>query len=404
MADFGGDTKLEEFRAAARAWLEANFPASLRNRHELAAASADGTPATGDLARWKAAMGGKGWGTPTWPAEYGGGGLSPQEARVLAQEMNRIGAFNPLTVGMGLTMIGPTILDYGTPEQKAKHLPPIARGEVRWCVGYSEPNAGSDLASLQTKAIDAGDHWVINGQKTWTSGAQYSQWCGCLVRTDFAAKKHDGISFLLIDMTQPQIETRPIGLISGASPFCETFMTDATAPKDALLGKLNEGWTVGKRLLQHERASQTGGGGAAPEPTPLDEIAKRYVALDDDGRIADTDLRTRLTRHLMDARAHGLTLARVAAESKGASGANTTASVLKNSATSVSQTRAELTLEIMGHQGLGWEGQDFAPGEIDAVRGWLFGKASSIYGGSVEIQNNIISKRILGLPETVPSS
>jgi alkylation response protein AidB-like acyl-CoA dehydrogenase len=335
--------------------------------------------------------------------EYGGGRLSPQEARVLAQEMGRLGAFNPLTAGMGVAMIGPTILDYGTPEQKARHLPPIARGEVRWCVGYSEPNAGSDLASLQTKAVDAGDHWVINGQKTWTSGAQYSQWCGCLVRTDAAAKKHDGISFLLIDMTQPQIETRPIKLIGGASPFCETFITDATAPKDALLGKLNEGWTVGKRLLQHERAGQTGSD-TGPRPMPLQEIARRYLSLDAAGAITDTDLRTRLTRHLMDARVHTLTLARVAAEAKGASGANTAASVLKNSATGVAQTRAELIVEIMGHQGLGWEGQDFTPEEVDTVRGWLAGKAMSIYGGSVEIQNNIISKRILGLPEATPSN
>ena len=402
MADFGGDTKLEDFRAEARAWLEANFPQSLRHRPDLAAQIHEGPQPTGDLLKWREAMGAKGWGTPTWPAEYGGGGLSPQEARVLAQEMTKLGAFNPLVFGMGVTMIGPTLLDYGTPEQKAKHLPPIIRGEVRWCVGYSEPNAGSDLASLQTKAIDKGDHWEINGQKTWTSGAQYSDWCGMLVRTDFQAKKHDGISFLLVDMHQPGIETRPIALIAGASPFCETFLTNATAPKEALLGKLNEGWTVGKRLLQHERASQTGAG-TGPKPVPLQDIAKRYVALDEDGRIADTDLRTRLTRHLMDAKVHGLTLARVMAESKGASGANTTASILKNSATVVAQTRAELTLEIMGHQGLGWSGQDFTPEEIETVRGWLGGKAMSIYGGSVEVQNNIISKRILGLPDMTQS-
>jgi alkylation response protein AidB-like acyl-CoA dehydrogenase len=302
-----------------------------------------------------------------------------------------------------VTMIGPTILDYGTEAQKAKHLPPIIHGEVRWCVGYSEPGAGSDLASLQTKAVDAGDHWLINGQKVWTSGAQWGDWCGTLVRTDPTAKKHEGISFLLVDMRQPAVETRPIKLIAGASPFCETFFTDATAPKDALLGEINKGWTVGKRLLQHERASQTGAPSGA-RATPMRDIAKRYLEVGEDGRLADQEIRTRLTRHLMDDAAHGLTLARVVAEARGSNGANNAASVLKNSATVVAQTRAELTLEIMGSRGLGWEGDDFAEDERDAVRSWLYGKAMSIYGGSAEIQNNIISKRILGLPDTTQSA
>ena len=395
--------ELEAFRADARAWLEANFPAALKGRAGEMMAQYDGGVFDDDMLAWKSRMGARGWGTPTWPAQYGGGGLSPAQARVLQQEMNRVGAFNPLTHGMGVTMIGPTLLDYGTEAQKAQHLPPIIRGEVRWCVGYSEPGAGSDLASLQTKAVDAGDHWVINGQKVWTSGAQWGDWSGTLVRTDPTAKKHEGISFLLVDMRQPGVETRPIKLIAGASPFCETFFTDATAPKDALLGELNKGWSVGKRLLQHERASQTGAPSGA-RATPLQDIAKRYLDVEPDGRLADPEIRSRLTGHLMDAKAHGLTLARVVAESKGANGATNGASVLKNSATNVAQTRAELTLEIMGSQGLGWEGDAFAQEELETVRGWLFGKAMSIYGGSTEIQNNIISKRILGLPDTTQST
>jgi alkylation response protein AidB-like acyl-CoA dehydrogenase len=303
---------------------------------------------------------------------------------------------------MGVTMIGPTILEYGTEAQKQKHIPPICRGEYRWCIGYSEPNAGSDLASLMTKAEDAGDHWVINGQKIWTSGAHHSDWCGALVRTDPKAKKHDGISFMLIDMDQPGVETRPIKLISGSSPFCETFFNDARAAKDDLLGKLNDGWNVGKRLLQHERASQTGDvdlfGGSKAEP--LSEIAKRYVGVDAEGRLADPDLRTRLVKHLMEAKAQALTLARVAAESRGSGKVTAAASILKNGATTVAQARAELTLEIMGYHGLGWQGEEFQPQELEAVQTWLFGKAMSIYGGSFEIQNNIISKNILGLPET----
>jgi len=402
MADSAETLAIDAFRTQARDWLEENFPHSLRGKAGMAMEVMEGGKPTGDLLLWRQRMGAKGWGTPTWPSRYGGGGLTQQEARVLGQEMNRIGAFNPLLQGMGVTMIGPTIMDYGTEAQKEKHLPPIIRGDVRWCVGYSEPNAGSDLASLQTKCEDVGDHFRINGQKIWTSGAQWSDWCGMLVRTDFKAKKHDGISFLLVDMHQPGIEVRPIALISGASPFCETFFTDAVAPKEALLGEINKGWTVGKRLLEHERASQTGAAGGG-RTTPFQDVAKSYVEVDADGRIADGELRSRIARHLMDAKAHGLTLARAMAEAKGNGGPTAAASVLKNSATVVAQTRAELTLEVMGHQGLGWEGQEFTADEIETVRTWLFGKAMSIYGGSAEVQNNIVSKRILGLPDNTQS-
>ncbi|HEY3798418.1 MAG TPA: acyl-CoA dehydrogenase family protein [Caulobacteraceae bacterium] len=406
MADSSGDIELEAFRTEARAWLDANFPPSLKGKAGQAMAQAEGGEFTGDLKLWKERIGAKGWTAPTWPAQYGGGGLSTAQARVLGQEMAKAGAFSPVNQGMGITMIGPTILDYGTEAQKQKHIPPIVKGEVRWCVGYSEPGAGSDLASLQTKCEDKGDHWLINGQKIWTSGAQYSDWCGALVRTDPTVKKHDGISFILLDMHQPGVETRPIKLIAGASPFCETFFTDATAPKDALLGKLNVGWTVGKRLLQHERASQTGGGNpmAGGRQVGIQDLAKKYVGADEQGRIDNLELRTRVTQHQMDARAHNLTLMRAVAESKGSNEPSNANSVLKNSATAVAQARAELTLEIMGTQGLGWEGETFAQDELDAVRGWLSGKAMSIYGGSHEVQNNIVSKRILGLPDTTQST
>jgi alkylation response protein AidB-like acyl-CoA dehydrogenase len=393
---------LEAFRAEARDWLAANFPPSLKGHAMLAMMGV--TKDDSDIAKWRRALGGKGWTAPTWPKQYGGGGLSVPEARVLQDEMRKIGAFQPLGFGMGITMIGPTILDYGTEEQKRTHIPPIVKGEVQWCVGYSEPSAGSDLASLQLKAADEGDHWRLNGQKTWTSGAQYSDWCGLLTRTNPKAKKHEGISFLLVNMRQPGIETRPIALIAGASPFCETFFTDATAPKDALLGELNVGWTVGKRLLQHERASQTGAGGPGRRPQPLFEVAKKYVAVDANGRIADRDLRSRITANTMAAHAHELTLVRAAAEAKGNQSPGHAPSILKNSATAMLQTRAELTMEIMGAQAMGWEGQGFAQDEIEFVRGWLSGKAMSIYGGSQEIQWNIISKRILGLPDTTGSA
>jgi alkylation response protein AidB-like acyl-CoA dehydrogenase len=257
---------------------------------------------------------------------------------------------------------------------------------------------------LQTKCEDKGDHWLINGSKIWTSGAHHADWCGVLVRTDPTAKKHEGISFILMDMHQPGVETRPIKMIGGASPFCEVFFTDARAAKDDLLGDLNGGWSVGKRLLQHERASQTGDSLGTPRAEPLQDLAKRYVEVDADGRIADADLRARLTSNLMHAKAHALTISRAHAESRGNASPTNAVSMLKASATIIGRDRAELTLEMMGMAGLGWEGEGFSEGELQFVRGWLGGKAGSIAGGSFEIQQNIISKRILGLPELTQQS
>src|ERR1700758_5467882 len=248
MGDFGGGT--EGFRAERRSWLEANFPPSMKGRGLSYIEEAP--PDEPDIKAWRKAMGEKGWGVPTWPTQYGGGGLTPQQARVLQQEMGKIGAWNPIG-GRGVMMSGPTLLEYGNDEQRRRHIPPIVKAEQRWCQGFSEPGAGSDLASLQTRCEDKGDHYLINGQKIWTSGAQWADWCFCLVRTD-TTKKHEGISFILIDMKTPGVETRPIRLISGNSPFCETFFTDVKVPKENLVGPLGGGWSIAKRLLQHERS------------------------------------------------------------------------------------------------------------------------------------------------------
>jgi len=399
MADFGGD--VEAFRAEARQWIEANFPKGLQGLGNPLMREERAKP-TPEQEAWRKAMGAKGWGTPTWPKAYGGGGLSPAEARVLQQELNRAGAYNPIG-GMGVMMFGPTLLEYGTEAQKQEHIPPIVRGDLQWCQGYSEPGAGSDLASLQTKCEDKGDHFEITGQKIWTSGAQYAQWCFCLVRTD-TTKKHEGISFVLIDMDQPGVEVRPIKLIAGNSPFCETFFTQARAEKKNLVGPLNGGWTIGKRLLQHERSGISGAGaGMFGGGKSLDDLAKEYVGLDEEGRIADHDLRARVIQNAMDWKAFQQTAVRAMMEAKGNQGPTAATSIMKNAGTSTLQTRAELTLEIMGHQGLGWEGEAFTPEELTAVRGWLGGKATTIYGGSQEIQSNIISKRILGLPDLTQS-
>jgi alkylation response protein AidB-like acyl-CoA dehydrogenase len=392
----------QSFRQSVRDWLAANFPPALAGKSYRATVEKDPALA-GDLEAWRARLASQGWGAPTWPTEYGGAGLSHPEAKVIQEEIERIGAFNPIPTlaGMGVTMVGPTMLEYGTEDQKARHLRGMASGEIRWCLGLSEPNAGSDLASLSTRAEDKGDHFVVNGQKIWTSGADVSQWCGALVRTDPSVAKRDGISFVLLPMDQPGVRTRPIRLISGVSPFCETYFDDARADKGDLLGKLNDGWSVIKRLLQHERQSQTSADRRKLDnEEPLPELAKRYVGTDADGTLSDKDLRARLIDNMMADKAHTLTVARIRAEAQGQVKVSAAASILKNSATTVAQTKAELKMEIMGAQGVGWEGDAFEADELASVREWLFGKAASIYGGSYEVQYNIIAKNILGLPET----
>ncbi len=389
---------LATFREQAREWLAANFPKSLAHQDAGLSALEGPHDPTPDEAAWTSTMGEKGWGVPTWPRTYGGGGLSRAETRVLQDEMARIGASNPIG-GMGVMMFGPTLLEYGTEEQKQEHIPAIARNQVRWCQGYSEPGAGSDLAALQMFAEDKGDHYLVNGQKTWTSGGQWADKCFALVRTD-KTKKHEGISFLLIDMDSPGVEVKPIRLISGASPFCETFFSDVKVPKTNLVGREGEGWTIGKRLLQHERSSLSGGGGSAGRllaGKPLSQVAKDYRGTDSEGRLSDADLRMRLVRHEMDTRAFMLTLRRAALEAKSNSGPSAATSIMKNVGARVTQDRAELGIEIMGMNGLGWDGEGFTEAELAQTRTWLWGKAVSIYGGSSEIQNNIVAKRILGM-------
>ena len=387
------DTDPAAFRTEARDWIAAHFPPSLRGRGApLASETLDA-----DQLRWRETMGAKGWGVPTWPAAYGGAGLGRGHARIIENELALAGAYDPIQ-SMGTIMFGPTLLEHGSERQKLRHLPGIARGETRWCQGFSEPGAGSDLASLQTRAEDRGDHFLINGQKVWTSNADHSDWCFCLVRTD-PSRKQGGISFVLFDMHQPGVEVRPIRLISGESPFCETFLTDVRAEKDDLVGSLNGGWGIAKRLLQHERSAISGGGSELDGGLSLTELARERVGVDAEGRVADADLRARIIRNEMESRIVAQTLARAAAEARAAPGADAVSSILKNAGVRVFQTRAELILEVLGHQGLGWEGGGFSEPELASVRDWLHGKAWSIFGGSEEVQNNIIAKRILGLPD-----
>lgn len=388
---------LEDFRKDVRAWLEANFPKSLVGKG-MSMAGPMGADSLGpDGVAWRKAMGEKGWGTPTWPTEYGGGGLSRAQAKVLTEEMGRIGAWNPIG-GMGILMFGPTLLEYGSEEQKQRHIPLICRGEIRWCQGYSEPGAGSDLASLQTFAEDAGDHYIVNGQKTWTSGGQWADWCFALVRTD-KTKKHEGITFLLIDMKTPGVEVKPIQMISGMSPFCETFFTNVKVPKENRVGTEGFGWTIGKRLLQHERTNLSGGAGPRMGlgGASLSQVAKQALGTDEQGRLADPEMRARIAKFEMDWRAFLMTAMRVQQEAKASGGVSVASSILKTVGTKMGQERAEIMIDILGLQALGWEGEGFTAEELAATRSWLSGKATTIYGGSTEIQNNVIAKQILGM-------
>ena len=401
MADFGGDDT-QAFRADAKAWLEANFPAELKADPAAQLAAAQGGKEGPAAKQWREAVGSRGWGTPTWPAQYGGGGLSRAEARVLAEEMAKVGARNPIG-GMGVMMFGPTLIEYGTEELKRQHLPGIITGSVRWCQGYSEPGAGSDLAGLQTRAEDKGDHYLVSGSKIWTSGANLADWCFCLVRTD-TAKKHEGISFLLIDMRSPGVEVRPIRLINGTSPFCETFFTEVKVPKDQLFGPLNGGWTVAKRLLQFERDNISAGLGGGSIGAPVAALtvlhaAKDYVGVDEAGRLADPDLRRRVTEHLMETKAFQLTVRRAADEAKAGNGPSAATSIMKYAGAKVAMDRNELIVEGLGSNGLGWEGGGFDGPELAAVRTWLRSKGNSIEGGTSEINLNVVAKRVLALPD-----
>ncbi len=395
--------ELAKFRADTRDWLEANCPASMRTPmppEETVWGGRNAQFTNPDSKLWLERIGGKGWTAPMWPAEYGGGGLSKAENRVLQQELKRIKA-RPALFSFGLWMFGPALLEFGNEEQKKRFLPDIVKGRIRWCQGYSEPGAGSDLAGLQTRCEDAGDHYLINGQKVWTSYANYSDWIFCLVRTDTSVK-HEGISFILFDMESEGVETRPIKLISGDSPFCETFFSDVKVPKDQLVGEVNAGWKIAKRLLQFERQSISAGGFGAiggGGSLPLHETALFHLGTDDAGRLSDGDLRGRIADHMMMEKAFALTMKRSTEQARAGENVGHTASIAKYVAASLNQNRCELVIEALGTDGLGWSGAGFDDKALRATRGWLRSKGNSIEGGTSEINLNVIAKRVLGLRE-----
>ncbi|PKB19102.1 alkylation response protein AidB-like acyl-CoA dehydrogenase [Novosphingobium kunmingense] len=382
---------LENFRQEIRAWLEENCPAEMRQpvrdeddvcwggRHFEFKSEAQKA--------WLERCAARGYTVPDWPKAYGGAGMSAAEAKVWRDEMARINARPPLS-SFGIWMLGPALLKFGTEEQKVHYLGQIARGEIRWCQGYSEPGSGSDLVSLQTYGEDKGDHWVVNGSKIWTSYANKADWIFCLVRTD-KANKYQGISFLLFDMESPGVSTKPILLISGNSPFCETFFDNVIVPKDQIVGELNRGWDVAKYLLGHEREmiSSTGGGDRAGS---LGAAVSRAAALE------DPVLRAELALFDVDALAFTAMSEKFMDEVKVGRGHPAQPNMMKYAGTELNKRRLELVMAAGGSAALEWDSE--ASGGGSNARNWLRTKANSIEGGTSEVMLNVISKRILDLP------
>lgn len=387
---------LDTFRHSTRDWLEDNCPHSMRTpmpEDERVWGGRNPVYKNPDAQIWLERMVERGWTVPTWPKKYGGGGLTKAEAFVLEEEMRRLNCRTPL-FSFGIWMLGPVLLELASEAQKLEYLPPIARGEIRWCQGYSEPGAGSDLAALQTKAEDRGDHYLVNGQKIWTSYANFADWIFCLVRTD-SNLKHNGISFLLFDMQSPGVETRPIKLISGGSVFCETFFTDVEVPKGNLVGEVNGGWQIAKALLGHERKaiSLMGARGAGRLPSTL-EMVRTYLDVPE-GKITPVEIRAELASLLMDDEAFAFTGSRLSKSGNAAA----LASMLKYFGTEQNKRKFELLIKCAGTDGLGWEGDEFSSNDLELCRHWLRSKGNSIEGGTTEIQLNVIAKRVLGLPD-----
>ena len=391
-------TSSEEFRQETKDWLEANCPQSMRQPFGSEADACWGGRnfvfQSEDQKQWLDSMASKGWTVPTWPKEYGGAGLDGIHHKVLKQELRRINARNPL-FSFGISMLGPALLKFGSEELKLQHLPKIARGEIRWAQGYSEPNAGSDLASLQMRADDKGDHYLVNGSKVWTSYGDLGDWMFCLVRTDFEVKKHSGISFVMFDMASDGVSTRPIKLISGKSPFTETFLEDVKVEKDQVVGEVNKGWTVAKYLLTHEREMIAGSGLASSAGTPVSQLALEKIGTQN-SILKNSMLRTDIARFEMDERCLQLTIERARDEVKAGVSLGAVSSMFKYYGTELNKRRYELIMAIGGSDALIWEGEESHDGDLP--KSWLRTKGNSIEGGTSEIQLNIVAKHILGLP------
>ena len=357
-----------------------------------------------DLVTWQRILNAKGWAVPQWPVAWGGTGWSPVKQYIFSEELQQAPAPDPLQ--FGVNMVGPIIIAFGSEAQKHRYLPPIANLDEWWCQGFSEPGAGSDLASLKTAARRDGETYVVNGQKTWTTTAQYADWIFCLVRTDPAAKKQQGISFLLIDMKAPGITVRPIQTIDGGHEVNEVFFDEVRVPVENRVGEENRGWDYAKFLLGNERAGIARVGTSKARIRRLKEIAA-LERFNDRPLIEDERFRTKIAAVEVELKALEMTQLRVVAAERDRSGPDPASSILKIKGTEIQQAISELLLEAVGPYALPqqthdeserWNepaiGPDWAGPQAPHYFNW---RKASIYGGSNEIQKNIIAKAILGL-------
>lgn len=382
---------LDSFRSETRAWLEANCPEEMRqpvrDERDVYWGGRNATFKNDAQKSWFEACVAKGYTVPAWPKPYGGAGLNAAEAKILREEMSRINARSPLS-SFGIWMLGPALLKFGTEDQKVHYLGEIARGEIRWCQGYSEPGSGSDLVSMQTFGEDKGDHWIVNGQKIWTSYADEADWIFCLVRTD-KTNKYQGITFMLFDMTTPGVSTKPILLISGNSPFCETFFDDVKVPKDQHVGEVNRGWDVAKYLLGHEREMISGAGGG-------DRTSAIGAAMLRSAGGLDPMLRAELAMFDVEALAYSAMGEKFLDEIKVGKAHPAQPNMMKYVGTELNKRRHELMMSAGGSRSLEWDSEQTGGGMPS--RNWLRTKANSIEGGTSEVMLNVIAKRILDLP------
>jgi alkylation response protein AidB-like acyl-CoA dehydrogenase len=372
------------FRTEVRTWLEASLPAALRGRTNR--------PPPAELMPWYRALSHKGWIAPHWPKEYGGMGATLNQQIIMTEELARVGA--PQMPAQGLNHIGPILIEFGTEAQKAKHLPPIIDGSVIWAQGYSEPGAGSDLASLATRATLEGDHFVVQGQKIWTTWGHHSDWMFALVRTDPQAQpRHAGISFLLLDLHSPGIRIRPIRTIAGDDEFSEVFFDNVVVPAENLVGKLNDGWRVANALLGHERL-----GTSNPQYAliALDRIKTMARAT---GVMADPAFRDRLAAASINVTALAALFSHAVELSNRRQSLGPDSSIIKIAGSELLQQLNDLLIEAAGSNAVMENPIPTDFGTVDVSTSYLQVRRATIYGGSSEIQRNIVARRVLNLPQ-----
>jgi alkylation response protein AidB-like acyl-CoA dehydrogenase len=381
------------FREEVRAWIREAMPPHIRAKAEV-----DAQFSHAEVMEWHRILAKKGWAAPHWPREHGGPGLDATSRFLLSEELELAGA--PHLSVFGLSMVGPLLMQYGTEAQKKRFLPKILSGDEVWCQGYSEPNAGSDLASLRLEAVDDGQgHFVLNGQKTWTTYAQYADWIFVLARTDASAKKQAGISFLLCDMKTPGLVAKPFLTLGGTPAFCETFFENVRVPKENLVGPLNGGWTIAKALLGHERTLIAAVGLSTRALRRVKRIAASTM-IDGKPALENPAFRAKIARHEIKLEALRMANYRTLAGAQLGKAPGPESSILKIRGSEIFQQCFELAMEIMGHDAMEWFNE---PGSVPALEQWVpqafnYNRATTIYGGSNEIQKNIIAKHLLGLP------